>query len=155
MSFTLHLGVLDQPYRFQASSRRGKRRSRASTKTTGDIATYLEDKYHVLEHFYELHQKDIAKSLEKSLAGSLETMLMGGPAPAAPSFASAESEIETMMKDMISKQELDSLGYPGIPTLAALRGVNHRMLHPYARRPPRPSFRDTGLYQSSLKAWMD
>ena len=155
MTLTLHLGVIDQPYRtaITAASRRRRKKVSAATKTTGDVAVYLEDKYHVMEHFFELHKDGIAKSLENSLAGSLETMMMGGPATL--SFGTAESEIDASFKNMLSNKELDRLGYPGIPTMAALRGVNHRMLHPYARRPSRPSFIDTGLFQASFKSWID
>jgi hypothetical protein len=36
-----------------------------------------------------------------------------------------------------------------------MRGVNHRFMHPYARRPSRPSFIDTGLYVANFTAWVD
>lgn len=147
----LHLGVIDQPYSVQRT--KGRRKATASTKTTGDVAQWLEDEYHIMEHFAELHRDDITKSIDNAIAGSMETMMMGGPAEL--SLDSAVSEIATMMKDMITNQELDRLGFPGIPTQAALRGVNHRMAHPYARRPARPSFRDTGLFQASMTAWFD
>jgi len=50
-------------------------------------------------------------------------------------------------------KEVEKLGIPGVPTKAALRGVNHRLKHPYRRRGARPSFVDTSLYMSSFKAW--
>jgi len=50
---------------------------------------------------------------------------------------------------------MDQLGYPGIPTGAAEAGVNHRLLHPYAKdNPERPSFIDTGQYQADFKSWV-
>ena len=66
------------------------------------------------------------------------------------------SRVEEMFKDFISSGEAERVGVAGAPTAAALRGVNHRLLHPYAKaNPRRVSFRDTGLFQSSFKAWVD
>jgi hypothetical protein len=138
---TLHLGVVDVPY---AHSRRGV--------STGDVATWLENRYHVFEHYWNLHQHDIAKHIETSLAGTITSLLAGAP-PSIDPFGSAVSHIEDGFKQMLSTKELDRLGYPGIPTLAAQEGVSHRFKNPYKHRPPRPSFIDTGLYQSSAKAW--
>lgn len=150
---TLHLGVADIPYNISPGTGRRRKKATAATKTTGQVAEILEDEYHILQHFAELHKEDIGKLLENSIAGALETAMMGGPATL--SFADAESGIEALMKDMLTNKELDRLGYPGIPTAAALKGVSHRFAHPYARRPARPSFVDTGLMQASYKAWME
>jgi len=48
---------------------------------------------------------------------------------------------------------METLGYPGVPTRAALMGVNSRLKKRRGKR--RPSFRDTGLYQASFMAWVD
>jgi hypothetical protein len=151
---TLHLGVIDIPYQ-AAPTKRGKKS--AATVTTGDVAEILESEYHVMQHFFELHQADIAKSLEESMEGALETLLMGGKVSTDLStvMASASSEIDDMFKNMISNKELDGLGYPGIPTQASLMGVDHRKKNPYKRRPPRPSFKDTGLYLASFRSWFE
>lgn len=139
---TLHLGVLIQPYADE------------NGKTTGDVAEILEEKYHVMEHFSQLHGEEIATAVGEALEGSLETMLIGGKWDK-NAFASAESEIENMFRKMLSEKELDKLGYPGIPTQAALKGVSHRRKRPYVRRGPRPSFLDTTLFSTSFRAWTD
>lgn len=141
----LHLGVMDVPY---------KEGSNSDTKTTGDVATILEEKYHIWEHFYQAHESDIAKSLEQSMGDAIEALMMGAT-PAADPFTAATSAIEDRFKKFLSNREMDSLGYPGIPTQAAQKGVSHRFKHPYAKRPPRPSFIDTGLMQASAKAWIE
>jgi hypothetical protein len=152
---TLHFGVIDLPYSFRApiiarGKKRGKRPSGA--QTTGDVAGYLENKYHIMEHFYQVRQKQIVGDLEKSLQGALENLLLGAPVTSAP-FAEAASSIEDRFKKFLGNREIEKLGYPGIPTKAALRGVNHRLsLNRGARR---PSFIDTGLYQSSFKVIID
>lgn len=151
----LNLGVVDIPYSQAPGA--AHRYTRANAKkgvTTGDVAEWLEDKYHVMEVFAETHNEDLAHDLEESLAGALEDLLVGAPA-GADAFGSATSKIEDRFKQFLSLKEMDALGYPGVPTQASLRGVSHRFKRPYAKRPPRPSFIDTGLYQSSAKAWVE
>jgi len=144
----LHLGVIDQPY----NEPPGKGHNRTGAKTTGDVAKILEGKYHIMEIFFEEHKEDIAKSLEISLQGALENLLNNSPISGKP-FERASAQIENRFKKFISEGEIERLGYPGIPTRAALRGVNHRL--DKKRGPRRPSFIDTSLYENSFKAWVD
>lgn len=138
---TLHLGVLDVP--------------RANgDKTTGDIAEILEDKYHLMEIFAELRHADIVSVLEETISDSLESLLSGAP-PGNNALAAATGQIETLFHQFISRQEMDGI-QPGVPTQAALKGVNHRLARPYAKsNPARPSFRDTGQTDADFKAWID
>lgn len=147
---TLHLGVIDIPY---SQAPRPRQRRSASNVTTGDVATFLENRYHIMEVFYEEHADDvIAPEMEKSVAGAITSLLAGAPVTLDP-FGSAVSKIEDAFKQFLSTGEMERLGYPGVPTQAALRGVSHRFAHPYARRAARVSFVDTGLYQDTFKAW--
>lgn len=136
----LHLGVIDVPY-----ARRGG-------KTTGDVAEILEAKYHVMEMFYQQNEVFVAKSLEKSVAGTLESLLLGAPL-SIDAFGAGTSRIEDRFKQFLSRREIERLSYPGVPTQAALKGVSHRLKGKRSGR-RRPSFIDTGLYQSSFKAWV-
>ena len=137
----LHLGVAVLPY---ASPGR---------QTTGDVAGWLESKYGVMGKFYERHEQDVANDLAESVKNAAEAMMMGAPATLDP-FGAATSQIETRFKQFLSNKEMDALGVPGVPTAASLKGVSHRFKRPYVRRGPRPSFVDTGTYQSSFKAWL-
>jgi len=148
---TLHLGVLDVPYQNAPSKR--QRKVRANTVTTGDVAGWLENRYHILENFYEIHKEDIAGDLEGSLSGALETFLLGGPLTV-DAFGTATSKIEDRMKQFLAQGEMEKIGYPGVPTQAALEGINHRFKKSKTGR-RRPSFVDTGLYSASLKSWID
>jgi hypothetical protein len=66
------------------------------------------------------------------------------------------AEIEERFKDFLSLQEMDKLGVPGVPTEAAKKGKSSRFKRRRSKGgAPRPSFIDTGLYQSSFKAWVD
>lgn len=150
----LHLGVVDIPYA-EEPRKTARPEKGDNARSTGDVAEYLENKYHVMEHFFQAHGDDIAALLENSVAGSLETLLMGGVTP--PGFdlnASALEQIKKLFSKFLSNREMDALGYPGIPTLASIMGVNHRFKSGKGT-PGRPSFIDTGLYEASFKAWID
>ena len=147
----LQLGIIDLPY--ANAPRAPGSKATSGTQTTGDVAGWLEDKYHIFLSFWTLHGDDIAKDMEHSLEGALNSMLNGAPANH-DVFGSANSKIRARFSEFLMKQEMDGL-FPGVPTAAALRGVSHRMKRPYKRRAPRPSFIDTGLFESSFKAWME
>ena len=147
----LQLGIIDLPY--ANAPRAPGSKATSGTQTTGDVAQWLENKYHIYASFWTLHGDEIAKDVERSLEGALNSMLNGAPMNH-DVFGSASSKIRARFSEFLMKQEMDGL-FPGVPTAAALRGVNHRMKHPYKRRAPRPSFIDTGLFESSFKAWME
>lgn len=137
---TLHLGVAVIPY--------ADRRS----LTTGDVASFLESKYDLMATFYRVHEADVAKALEDSLGGALESALMG---KSTDPWGRATQAIQREFRTFISSMEAERVGIPGTPTKAALMGTNHRLAHPYSRRNPRrPSFRDRGIFQSSFRAWI-
>lgn len=168
MTITLHLGVVDVPYaapanvprRASAKSRKGGKAATttspaAGAETTGDVATFLEDRYHVMEVFVEDVGLDfIAKAFEQSAGNAVAALIMGAPSSLGLTDE-ATSEIEAAFKLFLSQQEMDGI-VPGVPTGASLRGVNPRLKNPTARgNPPRPSFIASGLYQASFKTWVD
>lgn len=136
----LNLGVNDIPYVDEGEG-----------KTTGEVAEILEGKYHIMETFSEMHEEGIADALADSMAGALENIMAGAPADVNP-FGEGESKIEATFKTFLDMRELDG-AIDGVPTRAAMRGVNHRLK--IKKGEPRPSFIDTGLYQSSFKAWVE
>jgi len=142
---TLHLGVMDQPY------------DNSLGATTGSVAEILEEKYHVMEVFFESRIDDVTDALEKSIQGALDALDMGAPVENIDPFGSATADIEAAFRHFLDSQEIERLGIPGVPTQAALDGVSHRFKKPKgkkgAKRAPRPSFIDTGLYEASMKAW--
>jgi len=150
----LYLGVIDQPYT-NATYMPG---SKKSTATTGMVAEWLENKYHIMEHFWQIYGESskavIPGLLLKSLTRTVNTLLISKRAPRQINpFGTATGEIEVLFKQMLDAKELDTLGYPGIPTKQALIGYSNRFKR--RRGPVRPSFIDTGLYQASFKAWVD
>ena len=143
-ALTLHLGVLVQPYRA---------RGKTGAVTTGDVARWLEERYGIMQAFYRVHGDDVSQAIEQSLGGAMESLLMGQQVDP---WGRGTQAIQAAFRKFISSREAERVGIPGTPTKAALRGVNHRLRHPYAKRNrPRPSFRDTGLYEASFRAWVD
>lgn len=137
---TLHLGVLVQLYR-------------NSGLTTGDVAEFLESKYGLMGAFYRVNEDIVAGALAKSVEASIESLMMGRKINP---WASATQIIEREFRIFLSSKQAEQVGIPGTPTKAAMRGVSHRRKHPYAKRNPRrPSFIDTGLYQTTFRAWVD
>ncbi len=139
----LHLGVLEVPYDD------GK-------ATTGEVATILEEKYHVMETFVDMFGKDvIAAAFEASARVAVEDLFSGAPASGLSLTFEATQGVETAFREFIDLEMFDGK-IPGVPTAAARKGTNHRLAHPYAKdNQPRPSFRDTGLYEASFKVWTD
>lgn len=139
----LHLGVMDMPYSYGDQSR-----------TTGDVAEILEAKYGIMQQFYDHNSQEIADNLAESMRGSLESLLMGAP-PALDPYGSGNSKTEAKFRDFLDQKVIETYGIPGVPTQAALKGVSHRFKKANARRGPRPSFIDSGLYQTSFRSWVD
>jgi hypothetical protein len=158
---TLHIGVTEIPYAFdrpikdiKGFSRTKAMKSRtAKSITTGEVAQILEDEYGLFSVFERVHRQDIADALAESVNGALESLLMG---QSVDPWGAGTQVIDQMFRDWINSGESEKAGMAGVPTKAALAGVNHRLSHPYARRNPRrPSFRDTGLLSASLKSFVD
>lgn len=154
---TIHLGVIDVPYGPPENPKKvGKKPAKSQpTRTTGDVAEILEAKYAVMKTFWEINDGNLGERLTDSVAATLENLMSGAP-PTTDPFGSFTQDVEKRFHDFITYKVMDRLGTnPGVPTKAAMRGVSHRFKHPYARRPERPSFVDTGLYLKSFKAWVD
>lgn len=166
----LSIGVNDVPYpqTFAQEQRSGRARlprggvrwrrpkpaRRPSTMTTGDVADILEKKYSLFSMFTVLEGKVIEDTVEQAALGALENLLAGGPRRERFLEDADMSPIEEAFKKAIDQRAFDGR-LPGVPTRAAMLGVNHRLAHPYARgNPERPSFLDTGLLQTHLKAWI-
>lgn len=156
---TLVLGVVDIPYvqspeplKPRKDGRPAKpKKLKSGEQTTGMIAEILEDKYQIMQRFFDMHKANIAEDLTEAMAGSLESLLMGAP-PRADLFASGTSKIEQQFRSFLENKEMDKLGIAGVPTAAALAGISHRFKGKFG--PERPSFIDTGLYASAMKSWI-
>ena len=140
--------------------------------TTAEVAEILEEKYHVMRVFVELHGQEIADVIGQGIADDLEAlanderigkqMLMG-----------SMGKIESGFRDYLGADEWQQTS--GQTIAAAQNGVSHRFKNAQNRtvsaksvvkagggmgltivatkkRGPRPAFIDTGLYSASFRA---
>ena len=142
MSRTLNVGVIDIPHPG----------GEKSGLTTGDLAEILEGKYELYSGFVELHQEQIADVLAESFDDALDTLIGAGVALPNP-MADAEQKVTAMLRDYFDREEIAKLNGDGVPTQAALKGVNHRLK--LSRGPRRPSFIDTGALRAASDCWTE
>lgn len=137
---TLHLGVQDIAY--SDTDAKG-------ATTTGEVAEFLEKRYHVMETFYELYQEKIGQMLADSMSERIESLMQGNPN--ADSDLLAVGEVEKMFRKYLDLDEWQSI--TGQTILAAKLGISHRKKKK-KRIGPREAFVDSGTYQTSFKAWV-
>lgn len=149
----LALGVLDVAY----SDAHGKK----GATTTGEVAEILEDRYGVMETFFEEKKQQIADALAEQLVKQIAQVSSGGPQPN-DAFAGAEGQIDHMFRRFLDDEEMARIAgglsegeaarfrdFRG----AGSRGVSHRKKQPYSsKNEARAAFIDTGLYQLSFRA---
>lgn len=140
---TLHLGVVDVAYTGPDAK---------PGVTTGDVATFLEEEYHVMRVFLEMYEEEIGELLANDIAGEIESIAQGKPVGRL-SFDVSTGKIGELFRDFLDAREWKQASAQTIA--AADEGVNHRKKRPYAaENPARPEFVDTGLYQASFRAWV-
>lgn len=139
----LLLGVNDVAYTDPGSNR---------ATTTGDVAVYLEDDYHVMRTFLELNEQDIGEQLANAMAGEIESLGQGKPPHL--DMSGPMSRIEESFRDYLDRGDWKKAS--GQMIAAAEAGVSHRKKKPYAKKnKERTAFVDTGLYQASFRAWLE
>ncbi|EJP8593797.1 hypothetical protein NWJ87_005202, partial [Salmonella enterica] len=97
---TFHLGVIDVQYEDENT-------------TTGDVAEYLEEKYQIMQTFFDRYSNDIADLMTNDMAASLENMMAGAP-PARDPLAESMSRIHDLFVAFLDNTEMN--GLPGVPT---------------------------------------
>lgn len=150
----LNLGVVDVGYTDSEGS-----------VTTGDVAGWLEDRYHIMRTFLELNEGFIEKCLVDAAAGAIESIAQGRPVSglnadlstrldARQLFGSSVNErIEERFRDFLDAGEMNRYLPPDQQSQAAAQGINHRKKNPNTGQ-GRQAFVDTGLYQAAFRAWM-
>lgn len=150
----LNLGVVDVGYTDSEGS-----------VTTGDVAGWLEDRYHIMRTFLELNEGFIGQCLIDAASGAIESIAQGRPVPglnaelntrldARQLFGSSVNErIEERFRDFLDAGEMNRYLPPTQQSQAAAQGINHRKKNPNTGQ-GRQAFIDTGLYQAAFRAWM-
>jgi hypothetical protein len=166
----LHFGFEDHPYHArygpsspltQAVKRRTPKvmtrpqQAYGEGKTTVEVANELESRYHIVETFWEMEEDKFIEVLEDAFADDIEEVMQMGQIPKTGGISDKETDkIEARFRNYLTNKRFDGV-IAGVPTLAAQRGVSHLKQHPYAKRGPRPSFIDTGMYMRSFRAWVE
>lgn len=162
----LVLGVVDIPYTAPSAPKKvtkaqaGKankprkiKRSSGSVPsiTTGEVAILLEKHYHIMRVFAESNENFIKQELIKSMQATIVNLKMGGPVNRVVPYEEAFEAIRLKFNHFLDTQVMESLGIPGVPTRAALDGVQTRLKLMHG--PRRASFIDTGQYEASMRVW--
>jgi len=122
--------------------------------STGDVAEILEKRYKIMNTFAAINKDLIERELVKSAEMELFALMNGKPVgDEAHAFDNACEVIAEDFRQFLNNSEAEHLGIPGVPTQAALDGVNHRLKIMKGAR--RPSFIDTGQYQNAAKVWTE
>ena len=97
---------------------------------------------------------DVADAMANGMAGMLENIMGGGPAPDDP-FKAGMDDVETLFKTFLLTGDAERVGIPGTPTKASLKRKSSRFKTGINPDGYRPSFIDTGLMEASFKSWVD
>ena len=153
----LHLGVIEVP---------------EIEGTTYTMGQDLEKRYGLFSMFYNANQQEIADLIAKDAVIGLEMAEKGMPISVKSVFAVSGETITDKMHNFLTSQEVERVagkyGEEGIPTKAALEGINTRTANGKAPKRVRkgqkfkkvvtgvrrPSFIDTGIFERSLKGWI-
>ena len=136
----VELGVIDMPYDYGAEP----------GKTTHQVAVDLEDQYKLFTHFFELHRDEIFTAVADEIRLNLINHIKYG-APFDQDTIIL-GEIVRIFNLFLEREEMAGLSVDGVPTWAALHGVNSRLKKETGQR--RPSFIDGGLFKASFIAWI-
>ncbi|MDR3445976.1 hypothetical protein [Dyella sp.] len=137
----LHLGVVDVSYT-----------DGDGTTTTGDVAGFLEERYHIMRVFLESNEEFISETLVNEVAGAIESIAQGKRVPKL-NLAPATGKIEARFREFLDAGELQRL-------LPKSQKVSEETLRISTRKKsgktdkPRQAFIDSGLYQASFRAWV-
>lgn len=134
------LGVVDMVYGY----------GDAPSATTFAVAQALQERYQLFSRFYHEHQDLILNTIQETLTLQLVNHLRyGAPFEQDDIILGAIVEAFSLF---LEREEMAGLQVDGVPTLAALEGINTRLkIH---HGPRRPSFIDGGLFLSSFNAWI-
>ncbi len=158
----LHLGVIDVPEPYDS-------------KTTGAVGEELEKNYKLFSSFYEYRKKEITNLIAEDAAIGIERLLKGEDVTIGDTFAVSGEEITDEMHKFVTSKDAEIYGKAAppltIPTLAAQAGTSYRFNKGFTAKRhvkglagkgketitgnPRPSFIYSGVFEASLKGWIE
>ncbi len=106
-----------------------------------------------MQHFFDEYEGVFMYDLIEDLEKQIFNLNNGSPVFEGGPFKSGLEKMKVLFVQFLDDREIEHLGIPGVPTKAALDGVQSKFKLFKGER--RPSFIDTGLYQQSFKAWTE
>lgn len=138
----LNLGVIDEAY----SAGNG-------VQTTGKVARILEDNYHVMEKFYELHGEAVSKAVSDAVGGAIESMLRGGEQVVGPALD--VSRIKAQFMSYLDSGEWEKASGQRIKAAHNRHTVHHNDGSTEQSRRSDKAFVRTGQYENAFIAWIE
>jgi hypothetical protein len=136
----VELGVIDMPYDY----------GEEPGKTTHQVAVELEERYQLFTHFFNTYRDEIFTAVSEEIQlGLINHIKYGAPFDQEDIIL---GEVVRSFNIFLEREEMAGLGVRGVPTSAALRGVNSRLKKEKGQR--RPSFIDGGLLKANFIAWI-
>lgn len=136
--------------------------------TSYDLGMILENKYGLFSNFYKYHEKDILKDIDDTFSKAIDSVMNGDTRSAVGSIFGVNERITDKLHKFITDREIEQMGIPGVPTEAALLGLSLRtkgnkrigkakkgVKYKQVQGPRRPSFIYSGVFEASLKAWLE
>lgn len=158
----LHLGVIDVPEPYES-------------KSTGEVGKELEDRYKLFSSFYEFKQDEIVQKISEDAAIGISRLLNGEDVTVGNVFGPSSTFVTKAMQHFITSKEAETYARPTppytVPTLAAEAGLSYRFNKGVSARrylkgasgagrevqgkSARPSFLYSGVFEASLKGWIE
>lgn len=120
--------------------------------TTGDVAGYLEDRYHVMRTFVEIYGDKIHAAIVDEVSGAIESIAMGKRVPQL-NLQPAGAKIEQMFRGFLDTGEMNALIGSYKVSDATLSKSSRRKSGKMPDGQQRQAFVDSGLYQASSRVW--
>ena len=120
--------------------------------TTGDVAGYLEDRYHVMRTFLEVKEGEIHNIITDQVAGAIESIAQGKRVPKLD-LQPAGEKIQDMFRGWLDSGEMNREILPQSQQVSSdtLKTSSRKKVIKTEKQ--RQAFIDTGLYQASFRVW--
>lgn len=116
--------------------------------TTFEVAGYLEKKYHVMETFYQLHEKEIGETVARAVGSAVKRMSVTNT----PSFDLNVTRIKTMFNNYLDSGEWERVSGQRIEAAHGRHRVHHRDGSTEMSRRSGRAFIRTGQYEQFFDA---
>lgn len=119
--------------------------------TTGKVARILEDQYHVMETFYELHRKAVDAAVADAFKQAVDAVGAGRE----PALKLGISRIKMLFSEFIDSGEWEHVSGQRIEAAHHRHRIKHKDGSTEMSRSSDRAFVRTGQYRDSFRAWIE